>query len=303
METRQKPRKAASRRKILETSALEINPSTGEPYLYKEPGSDDYFAAYTHMPQLKDCRGKIVLEPANDAFVRQVGGFTLYNAQTKFGYDYQDRLDYKDLAPDMVANAILQYNDLNGDGSVKLPSSADESCDHLRIQLRAACRHRCRRLLRMVLCQGRRAAYRHRASMPDRKHQEKNFTGHSLTLEGDIGVNFYVDLTAEEAANATVSFTWMKNGEQNTASVDLKDAAHYSCGYKAACYVSASDMDADITATITINGVQLDVTDTGTFTYSPMTYCYKAQTSSNVKLVNTVKAIYNYRLAAERFFV
>lgn len=92
--------------------------------------------------------------------------------------------------------------------------------------------------------------------------KRKYFTGHSLTLDGDIGVNFYVDLTAEEAANATVSFTWMKNGMEKTATVDLKNAVRYGKGYKAACYVSASDMNADITATLTIDGVTLDVTDT-----------------------------------------
>ena len=118
-------------RKILEASVLEPNPSTGEPYLYKEPGSNDYFAAYTHMPQLKDCRGKIVLEPYTDAFVNQVGGFTLEDTKTKFKYDYQDRMNYKQLAPDMVANAIYQYNDLNGNGSVKIPKNADERCNHL----------------------------------------------------------------------------------------------------------------------------------------------------------------------------
>ena len=87
------------------------------------------------------------------------------------------------------------------------------------------------------------------------------FTGHSLSLNGDIGVNFYVDLTEEQAASATVSFTWMKNGAEKTASVDLKDAEHYSCGYKATCYVSASDMDADITATVSVDGLPLGVTD------------------------------------------
>lgn len=88
------------------------------------------------------------------------------------------------------------------------------------------------------------------------------FTGHSLSLNGDIGVNFYVDLTEEQAASAAVTFTWMKNGAEKTASVDLKDAERYSCGYKATCYVSASDMDADITATVSVDGVQIGGTDT-----------------------------------------
>ncbi len=37
-------------------------------------------------------------------------------------------------------------------------------------------------------------------------------------------------------------------------------------------------------------------------TYSPLTYCYKAQTTDNAKLVNTVKALYNYYLAAKEYF-
>ena len=36
--------------------------------------------------------------------------------------------------------------------------------------------------------------------------------------------------------------------------------------------------------------------------YSPLTYCYKALDSDNTKLVNTVKALYNYHLAAHEYF-
>ena len=37
-------------------------------------------------------------------------------------------------------------------------------------------------------------------------------------------------------------------------------------------------------------------------TYSPRTYCYKAQTSSDAKLVNTAKALYLYWQAADEYF-
>ena len=47
--------------------------------------------------------------------------------------------------------------------------------------------------------------------------------------------------------------------------------------------------------TVTVNG-------TGTVAYSPLTYCYKALNSDNAKLVNTVKALYNYHLAAHEYF-
>ncbi|MBQ1436456.1 MAG: hypothetical protein IIZ07_00815, partial [Ruminococcus sp.] len=47
--------------------------------------------------------------------------------------------------------------------------------------------------------------------------------------------------------------------------------------------------------TITVNG-------TGTVAYSPLTYCYKAQTSGDAKLVNTVKALYLYWVEASQYF-
>ena len=89
----------------------------------------------------------------------------------------------------------------------------------------------------------------------------KYFNGHSLTLNGDIGVNFYVCLTEEEAEKATVSFTWMKNGKEKTASVEMKNVEKNGSGYKAACFVAASDMDAEITATLAIDGVSVNETD------------------------------------------
>ena len=92
--------------------------------------------------------------------------------------------------------------------------------------------------------------------------KKKYFTGHSLSLNGDIGVNFFIDLTAEEAANTTVTFTWLKQGAEMTATVDMKDAELCSYGYRAACNVSASEMEADITATLTINGAAIEETNT-----------------------------------------
>ena len=41
------------------------------------------------------------------------------------------------------------------------------------------------------------------------------FAAHSLTFNGDIGVYFYLRLTAEEADNAIVTFTWNGNTLEN----------------------------------------------------------------------------------------
>ena len=57
--------------------------------------------------------------------------------------------------------------------------------------------------------------------------------------------------------------------------------------------IAVYDLDKPIT--IKVNGEDA-------VTYSPLTYCYKAQTSSDAKLVNTVKALYNYHLAAHEYF-
>ena len=47
--------------RILESFSKQINPSTGESYLYKETDSDSYLNEYTHIPTLGECRGKIVI--------------------------------------------------------------------------------------------------------------------------------------------------------------------------------------------------------------------------------------------------
>ncbi len=52
-----------------------INTATGEPLIYLE--NNDLTADYTHMPQLKDVRGKILLETSKDW--AEVGGFRSYS--------------------------------------------------------------------------------------------------------------------------------------------------------------------------------------------------------------------------------
>ena len=106
-------------RKILERKVLDINPSTGEPFLYKEPGSDDYFAAYTHIPQLKDCRGKIVLLPSRGKYVEQVGGYLV----DKFVEHYEAPTDYKLTSSEKIREVPSAYAALRG-GTVALPTAA-----------------------------------------------------------------------------------------------------------------------------------------------------------------------------------
>ena len=62
--------------------------------------------------------------------------------------------------------------------------------------------------------------------------------------------------------------------------------------------ISAAELNDDFTVTVTTNG------QSGTVTYSPMTYCYKAANSQaiDVKLKNVVKALYQYWLEADQYF-
>lgn len=100
----------------------------------------------------------------------------------------------------------------------------------------------------------------------DKEAQRTIFTGHSLSLNGDIGVNFYLDLTEEEKENATVSFTWNVEGTEKSHTVSLADEEKQSCGYKATCPIAVAEMTYDIHASLTLDGI------TYTDTYSAVTY-------------------------------
>ena len=88
----------------------------------------------------------------------------------------------------------------------------------------------------------------------------KLFAGHSVSLDGDIGVNFFINPNAADFANATtatVKFTW----DGNTKEVNLKTAPKERDCYKATCEVVAAQMTHKITAEVYIDGEKLKKTD------------------------------------------
>ena len=93
------------------------------------------------------------------------------------------------------------------------------------------------------------------------------FTNHSLSLDGSIGVNFYLNLTEEDVQKATVTFSRTVEGNEKTSSVSIKDVEKNSCGYKAPCPIPVAEMTYDITATLFIDGVKVE-----TDTYSAKQY-------------------------------
>ena len=100
----------------------------------------------------------------------------------------------------------------------------------------------------------------------------------------------------------TLSLYFVK--ENGAADVELTmdgmtEGVDYETDHKGNEYVirirniSAAKLNDDFT--VMVNG-------TGSVTYSPMTYCYKAQTSSDAKLANAVKALYLYWVEADKYF-
>ena len=105
------------------------------------------------------------------------------------------------------------------------------------------------------------------------------FVGHSLSLNGDIGVNFYLDLTDREIADgAKVDFAWTVNGKEKTSSITLSADDKYACGYKATCNVAVAEMTYDVTATLSIGGEVIK-----TDTYSVKNYADTILTSDDFR--------------------
>ena len=117
---------------LKELAADKINESTGESFLYMEPGSNKWYDPYTRMPQLKDCRGKIVLFFEYGGNVDTCGGFT-YSKGALFdgAYTYTDPTKHGETASDHIDSISDSYDDMNGDGSVTLPDKADATRDFL----------------------------------------------------------------------------------------------------------------------------------------------------------------------------
>ena len=102
---------------------------------------------------------------------------------------------------------------------------------------------------------------------------------HSLTLNGDIGVNFYMQLTEKEITEgAAVNFSWIVDGKEKTESVTLTAADKTANGYKATCHVAPAEMTSEITATLQINGIAV-LSDT----YSVQSYAQTILTDNDFR--------------------
>ncbi len=132
--------------------------------------------------------------------------------------------------------------------------------------------------------------------------------GHSLSLDGDIGVNFYMDLddSVKNSETAKMIFTVPNGSKTETQELFVKDVLDKTATvdgttyYQFKCKVSAKDMASAITAQI------VDGETKGTkYTYSVREYAKYILDNSNdysFEIVNLVKAMLNYGSAAQEYF-
>ena len=136
---------------------------------------------------------------------------------------------------------------------------------------------------------------------------EKLFPQHSITLGGNIGVNFFINSkTADFASdeNAYVKFTW-DNGTYNKE-VKLKDLTTDADGYyKATVDVVAAQMAHKIHAEVYLNGAKLEQTDDYSVQdYAEEVYNHpeKYDSEKHDELKALAKALLNYGAMAQTVF-
>ncbi len=124
--------------------------------------------------------------------------------------------------------------------------------------------------------------------------------GYSISLGGNIAVNFYLELSDAALAdeNAKVVFTLP---DRSTVSRKVKDATVDDKGrYVFTCEVAAKEMASDIKGKVVAKG-----DTTGTFSYSVKSYAEYIINSNEAEYVNAkplAKAMLNYGASAQAYF-
>lgn len=136
----------------------------------------------------------------------------------------------------------------------------------------------------------------------------KLFVGNTITLNADIGVNFFINSAYADfdgAETATVVFTW--DDGNYTKVVNLKDLTKDSNGcYKATCDVVAAHMAHKIHAVVYLDGTALDETnDFSVQDYAEKLFNHPEKYDTKgkpVELKALAKALLNYGAMAQIMF-
>ena len=137
---------------------------------------------------------------------------------------------------------------------------------------------------------------------------DESVVGHSISLDGDIGVNFYMELSDAIAKSSTAKmhFTIPKNGEPDTQEIKVSEARTVKSGdktyYVFKCQVAAKEMTSDIKAQI-IDGDRKGMV----YTYSVKDYAdyllaHTDERADLAKAAPLVKALLNYGTYTQIYF-
>ncbi|MBR2724201.1 MAG: hypothetical protein IKB72_02025 [Ruminococcus sp.] len=122
-------------------------------------------------------------------------------------------------------------------------------------------------------------------------------TGYSLTLTGNIGVNFFMNLSSIALAdeNAKVVFSYA----DNTMEVPLGEGEYTNNGYRFTCEVPAKDMSSEITCKV-VTSTQ----ESQEFKYSVKEYAEYILANSDTywNEYDIVRSMLNYGAAAQTYF-
>ena len=127
------------------------------------------------------------------------------------------------------------------------------------------------------------------------------FIGHSITLGGDIGVNFFLDKTAYDNLSGTKTVKFAVDGEETT--VFVPETAEDN-GYKVTCDVVAARMAHTITATLYVDGEAVDTDDYSVQQYAEKIYAIPSEYSSEKpdELKAVAEALLHYGAMAQTVF-
>ena len=126
--------------------------------------------------------------------------------------------------------------------------------------------------------------------------QEKLRTAHTLTLEGDIGVNFYYYLPARYKGEKALAFVYKGQPKEGL----LEETTNYGYTYKTTYTVAAKEMSEPITATLSSDGTVINEHD-----YSVMRYANLAlqnPKSFKPELLDLAQSMLYYGACAQQYF-
>ena len=132
--------------------------------------------------------------------------------------------------------------------------------------------------------------------------------GYTLSLDGDIGINFYMELSDAVAKSSTAKmhFTIPKNGDPDTKDIKVSEATQVEMGgktyYVFKCQVAAKEMTSDITAQIIDGDKHGELYTYSVKKYADYLIAHAEENAEWAKAVPLVKALLNYGTYTQIYF-